>query len=90
MYYVTQSHGHAFPVEVERLWSTLASNKRNIIPILDFLISLGMRSALQVSVCLRNQQRWLCEILNAYLVRPKALPSLATANTRVIEDSPDA
>ncbi len=54
MYYVTQSHGHAFPVEVERLWSTLASNKRNIIPILDFLISLGMRSALQVCLTLHR------------------------------------
>eukprot|EP00967_Tisochrysis_lutea_P002585 scaffold3161_cov21-Tisochrysis_lutea.AAC.1 len=50
MYYVTQRHGPAFPFEIERLWSTLAASKRNIIPILDFLTSLGVYAALQVSV----------------------------------------
>ncbi len=48
MYYVTQRHGPAFPFEIERLWSTLAASKRNIIPILDFLTSLGVYAALQV------------------------------------------
>eukprot|EP00798_Chlamydomonas_sp_ICE-L_P017185 gene17185-23502_t len=47
LYYVTLNHGSKFPFEIERLWSTLADNKRNIIPILDFLISLGMHCALQ-------------------------------------------
>jgi len=51
MYYVTQRHGPAFPFEIERLWSTLAASKRNIIPILDFLTSLGVYAALQVCVC---------------------------------------
>lgn len=50
MYYVTQQHGNAFPGEVERLWSTVATNRRNVIPILEFVISYGMReSAPQVN-----------------------------------------
>ncbi|KAF5834594.1 cell morphogenesis central region-domain-containing protein [Dunaliella salina] len=52
MYYVTQRHGPAFPFEIERLWSTLAASKRNIIPILDFLTSLGVYAALQESASL--------------------------------------
>ena len=49
MYYVTLRHGSAFPFEIERLWSMLATHhKRNIIPVLDFLIGLGMGTALQV------------------------------------------
>ncbi|KAL0053523.1 hypothetical protein WJX82_006983 [Trebouxia sp. C0006] len=41
MYYVTAQHGTVFPHEIERLWSTVAGNKRNIIPILDYVISKG-------------------------------------------------
>ena len=43
MYYVTWKHGKEFTYEVERLWSTVASNKRNIVPILDFLVGFGMK-----------------------------------------------
>ena len=39
---MTRDLGQAFATEVERLWTTLASNKRNIIPILDFLITKGL------------------------------------------------
>lgn len=49
MYYVTQRHGTSFPFEIERLWSTLAACKRNIIPCLDFLLTQGVHAALQVS-----------------------------------------
>lgn len=42
-------HGDELPLEIERLWSTLAGNRRNIIPILDFLASLGTHMAYQVS-----------------------------------------
>jgi hypothetical protein len=50
MYYLTRQHGDAFPHEVERLWGTVAANKRNVIPILDFLISRGMQEVnLQVA-----------------------------------------
>ncbi|KAK9867850.1 hypothetical protein WJX84_002781 [Apatococcus fuscideae] len=45
MYYVTQQHGNAFPQEVERLWCTMALNSRNVIPILDFIISYGIRES---------------------------------------------
>ncbi|KAK9846072.1 hypothetical protein WJX84_000717, partial [Apatococcus fuscideae] len=45
LYYVTQAHGDAFPAEVERLWSTVAEIKHNIIPILDFLITYGIRES---------------------------------------------
>ncbi len=43
MYYVTLQHGGAFPHEIERLWCTVASVKRNVIPILEFLISRGLQ-----------------------------------------------
>ncbi|XP_020113081.1 cell morphogenesis protein PAG1 isoform X2 [Ananas comosus] len=42
LYYVTWRHGDQFPDEVEKLWSTVASNTRNIIPVLDFLITKGI------------------------------------------------
>ena len=45
LYYVTQAHGDAFPAEVERLWSTVAETKHNIIPILDFIITYGIRES---------------------------------------------
>lgn len=43
MYYVTLQHGGAFPHEIERLWCTVATVKRNVIPILEFLISRGLQ-----------------------------------------------
>lgn len=43
MYYVTLQHGGDFPHEIERLWCTVAANKRNVIPILEFLISRGLQ-----------------------------------------------
>jgi len=43
MYYVTLQHGGAFPHEIERLWCTVAANTRNVIPILEFLISRGLQ-----------------------------------------------
>ncbi|XP_072966745.1 uncharacterized protein [Typha angustifolia] len=42
LYYVTWRHGDQFPDEIEKLWSTVASNTRNIIPVLDFLITKGI------------------------------------------------
>ena len=48
MYYVTAQHGAVFPHEIECLWSTVANNKRNIIPILDYVISKGLTDCDQV------------------------------------------
>lgn len=42
MYYVTWKHGDQFPDEIEQLWSTVAHKWRNIIPVLDFLITKGI------------------------------------------------
>ncbi|XP_062220848.1 uncharacterized protein LOC133920168 isoform X2 [Phragmites australis] len=42
LYYVTWKHGDQFPDEIEKLWSTVASNTRNIIPVLNFLITRGI------------------------------------------------
>jgi hypothetical protein len=42
-------HGDELPLEIERLWRTLAHNRRNIIPMLDFLASLGTHMSYQVS-----------------------------------------
>ena len=41
-------HGDELPLEIERLWRTLAHSRRNIIPMLDFLASLGTHMAYQV------------------------------------------
>ena len=48
MYFVTAQHGAVFPHEIERLWSTVAGNKRNIIPILDYVVSKGQLECGQV------------------------------------------
>ncbi|CAA6655790.1 unnamed protein product [Spirodela intermedia] len=42
LYYVTWKHGDQFPDEIENLWRTIASNPRNIGPVLDFLIAKGI------------------------------------------------
>ncbi|XXG72020.1 hypothetical protein AAC387_Pa07g1207 [Persea americana] len=42
LYYVTWRHGDHFPDEIEKLWSTIASKPKNIIPVLDFLITKGI------------------------------------------------
>ena len=53
MYSVTAQHGAVYPHEIERLWSTVASNNRNIIPSLDYVVSKGHQKAMQVGW-------WLC------------------------------
>nr|ATG70920.1 ARM repeat superfamily protein [Callitropsis funebris] len=42
LYYVTWRHGDQFPDEIEKLWSTIATKSKNIIPVLDFLITKGI------------------------------------------------
>eukprot|EP00850_Spirogloea_muscicola_P018806 SM000176S03137 [mRNA] locus=s176:102016:119238:- [translate_table: standard] len=42
LYYVTWKHGDQFPDEIEKLWSTVAARWRNIVPVLDFLITKGI------------------------------------------------
>jgi hypothetical protein len=42
LYYVTWRHGDQFPDEIEKLWSTVATKWRNIIPVLNFLITKGI------------------------------------------------
>ena len=54
MYNVTAQHGAVYPHEIERLWSTVASNKRNIIPSLDYVVSKGQQKAMQVGLLLCN------------------------------------
>ena len=61
MYYVTAQHGTVFPHEIERLWSTVAGNKRNIIPILDYVISKGQLECGQASVAIKLWQLMLVE-----------------------------
>lgn len=45
LYFLTWQHAAAFPSETERLWRTVAASKRNVIPILDFLITRGLQEA---------------------------------------------
>ena len=42
LYYVTWRHGDQFPDEIEKLWSTVATKWRNIVPVLNFLITKGI------------------------------------------------
>ncbi|XP_024390755.1 uncharacterized protein [Physcomitrium patens] len=42
LYYVTWRHGDQFPDEIEKLWSTVAIQRRNIVPVLNFLITKGI------------------------------------------------
>jgi len=93
MYYVTQRHGPAFPFEIERLWSTLAASKRNIIPILDFLTSLGVYAALQVRwvcvfecVCSRTLCVHLCVCANGHMRMGSCLPPLFKGQAHLLRE----
>ncbi|EIE19264.1 hypothetical protein COCSUDRAFT_48883 [Coccomyxa subellipsoidea C-169] len=59
MYFLTWQHAGAFPSETERLWTTVAANKRNIIPILDFLIARGLQEAAEPHLQARNFRSFL-------------------------------
>ena len=48
MYQVTWHHASAFPQETGQLWITVAANKRNVIPILDFVITQGLQEATEL------------------------------------------
>ena len=48
MYQVTWHHASTFPQETGQLWITVAANKRNVIPILDFLITQGLQEATEL------------------------------------------
>lgn len=48
MYQVTWDHASAFPHETGQLWSTVAANKRNVIPVLDFIITQGLQEAAEL------------------------------------------
>lgn len=43
MYYVTSERGIQFSYEVEKLWTTVANNPRNVRPLLDFLIGFAIK-----------------------------------------------
>jgi hypothetical protein len=58
MYYVTWKHGDQFPDEIEKLWSTVAHKPRNIIPVLDFLITKGIEDYDSQVMLLRRCRRW--------------------------------
>ena len=48
MYQVTWHHASAFPQEAGQLWITVAANQRNVIPILDFIITQGLQEATEL------------------------------------------
>ena len=43
LYYVTWQHGDQLLQETEALWQTVARNRRNVIPVLDFVLSCGLQ-----------------------------------------------
>ena len=43
LYYVTWKHGDQLLQETEALWQTVARNRRNVIPVLDFLLSCSLQ-----------------------------------------------
>ena len=55
MYQVTWHHASAFPLETGQLWLTVAANKRNVIPILDFVITQGLQEAAELPDEVRNR-----------------------------------
>lgn len=64
MYQVTWHHASAFPQETGQLWLNVAANKRNVIPILDFIITQGLQEAAE----LPNKVKTLA----SYLAQPHA------------------
>ena len=48
MYQVTRHHASAFLLEIGQLWLNVAANKRNVIPILDFVITQGLQEAAEL------------------------------------------
>lgn len=45
---MTWHHASAFPLEIGQLWLNVAANKRNVIPILDFVITQGLQEAAEL------------------------------------------
>ncbi|GFR48580.1 hypothetical protein Agub_g10483, partial [Astrephomene gubernaculifera] len=69
MYYVTLRHGTQFPFEIGRLWTQLAKRTRNINPVLDFLLHLGMEIALQTDLHKLLEFLAVCKRIVLYLAR---------------------
>ena len=59
MYQVTWHHASAFPLETGQLWLNVAANKRNVIPILDFVITQGLQEAAELSNEVRSMPLWV-------------------------------
>eukprot|EP00850_Spirogloea_muscicola_P016988 SM000142S00502 [mRNA] locus=s142:28293:45159:+ [translate_table: standard] len=97
LYYVTWKHGDQFPDEIEKLWSTVAARWRNIVPVLDFLITKGIED------CDSNASGEISEALVTYFSVAKRislyLARISPRSTidhlvyelaqRMLEDDPD-
>lgn len=46
LYFITAHHSSRHAYQIQKLWATLAANRRNIIPTLDFLIVKGLEETM--------------------------------------------
>ncbi|CAG9464766.1 unnamed protein product [Pedinophyceae sp. YPF-701] len=68
-YWVTWHRGSHFPYEIERLWIAIAENRRNIIPVLDFLISKGVEDCSQADVAPMSTYFSVAKRISLYFAR---------------------
>lgn len=61
LWYVTWQHGEALPAEVEALWTTAAGNTRNIVPVLDYLITKCTQGEEAASEARARSPLWVSE-----------------------------
>ncbi|GMH33034.1 hypothetical protein BSKO_00868 [Bryopsis sp. KO-2023] len=69
MYYITHEHGSQFNYEVEKLWSTIAGNERNVRPTLDFLVDFGVKECANQDVESLLQYFSVLKRVSLYLAR---------------------
>lgn len=63
-------------LQVERLWSTVARNRRNIVPVLDFLLAHAFSDSdegLGLQVCPHSTRRDIAPMLDLVLKPPSVL-----------------
>ena len=65
---MTWKHGDQLLQETEALWQTVARNRRNVIPVLDFVLSCGLQegaSQTTAQVCVHVSStncKWICTL----------------------------
>ena len=86
---MTWHHASAFPLETGQLWLNVAVNKRNVIPILDFVITQGLQEAAEhpseVSSVVSLLAHFLFHILLCICAWGRAAETQKAISTRVLQ-----